>query len=343
MPTFSPLTTLRSVPDCRSRHIAAMRAVLCLLAVAAAACGKPKVAVVEDQGGGAGAGVAAVDPAPAAEAAAEAAAVATEAAAAAAQATATEAAAAADVAALDPAAGDTIALFLGSPQSETFALPTPGKAARVRVTPVDGMGHPVADLVDLGGSTVMMVAMRSDFAWAEIRAPNAGAGPAVTFDLTFPLPGPHTLMFGYQRQGSALHTESASVRVLGDWQAAEMSEISLSHSTKGVAADLALPPDGLVACTRATLAVSWRLRGKKASVTTAQLAAVPLARDSLIVGTVSESGGTLRFPAAGLWSVLVRGVAGKTTVTAHFQVRVGGEAPATGCAAEPATGAAVAP
>lgn len=234
----------------------------------------------------------------------------------------------------DPGRDDTIALHLGTPGSKGFALPVPGKPARVRITPIDGNGRPVPELVNHGDGTVVMAALRNDAAFATAMVPTEAGGPAAVFDLTFPLPGPHTLLFGYQRKGGKLHVDTAAVRVSGDWTSKEMPATSLSATEAGITATLVPPEAGFQVCAASPMQVRFSRRGKATPVGAVHFAAVPLARDTMVLGVRGEgddAASTLQFSGAGVWHVFARALVKGKPVSWHFITQVAGERPADGC------------
>lgn len=232
----------------------------------------------------------------------------------------------------DPGRDDTIALHLGAPGSDAFALPVPGKAARVRVTPIDGKGRPVPGLVSQGDGAVVMVALRNDGAFGVAMGPTEAGGPAAVFDLTFPLPGPHTLLFGYRREGGKLHVDTAAVRVSGDWSAKDMDATQTKDTAAGLTAELVPPAEGFVVCKPNAVVTRFTRRGKKTEVAGVHVAAVPLSRDGMSVGEADAEGHTtLRFDSPGIWHVFARALVKGKPTSWHFHVQVGGERPAEGC------------
>lgn len=241
-----------------------------------------------------------------------------------------------------PPADDSIAIHIGTPGSETFALPAPNKVTRVRVTPVDGNGAPIQGLEPLAGGDVVMAALRIDGAWSTLVSASSKIGPASVFDVRFAKPGPHTLLFASRRPGHALHVDQAAVRVQGDWQADDEIATSSSWKQGAWSASLILPPT-LNACEDATLEVRWTHRGKAVPAATAPtlLLAVPLAnRDRALLGrdvdgaAATTAGRKLvRFDAAEHWSVLALATVGKEQVSATFTVLVAGSVPSGGCPA----------
>lgn len=232
----------------------------------------------------------------------------------------------------DPGRDDTIALHLGTPGSKGFAMPVPGKPARVRITPIDGKGRPVPELVNHGDGTVVMVALRNDAAFATAMVPTEAGGPAAVFDLTFPLPGPHSLLFAYQRKGGKLHVDTAAVRVSGDWTSKEMPATSLSATEAGITATLVPPEGGFQVCAASPMQVRFARRGKATQVGAVHFAAVPLARDTVVLGAHGEGdASTLQFTGAGVWHVFARALVKGKPVGWHFITQVAGERPVDGC------------
>lgn len=238
---------------------------------------------------------------------------------------------------------DSIAIHIGAPGSEMFALPEPNKVARIRVTPVDGSGAPIQGLEPIAGGDAVLAAMRIDGAWASLIPASSKIGPASVFDVRFPMPGPHTLLFFSRRPGRAMHIDQAAVRVLGDWQALESAVTSSSWKQGSWSASLETPAV-LTVCEESSLQVRWSQRGKAVAVSAAPtlLVAVPLeTRDRALFGG-NASGATgaapgpksVRFDAASHWVVLAQATIGKERLTASFTVLVAGNVPAGGCPAD---------
>lgn len=240
------------------------------------------------------------------------------------------------------AEADSISLHVGRPGSEAFALPDPGKPARLKVTPVDGSGRPITEMDDLdpltpGVQHVLGFAYRQDFAWSTALGPTQLLAGAAIFDVTFAKPGPHTVWFISRRAGAKERFDQASLRVAGDWAAADAPAASLSSTVGGLRAEL-VPQGELVACKALTPQLRlWR--GAKALAVPpdqVQWLAMPMeAQDRVLTSRPGHAGAapTLEFDANVTFLIHARARVGKDIVAPGFVVRVSGSVPVGGCAA----------
>ncbi len=239
-------------------------------------------------------------------------------------------------------ATDSISLHVGRPGSDAFGLPEPGKPARLKVTPVDGSGRPIAAMDDLdpltpGVQHVLGFAYRRDFAWSTALAPTQPLAGAAVFDLTFPKTGPHSVWFISRRTQGKARYDQASLRVMGDWAAADPPGASLSATVGGLRAELVAQGE-IVACKELTPRLRlWRgAKALEVAPDAVQWLAMPMeAQDRVLLSRPGAAGAapTLEFDANVTFLIHARVRAGKDIIAPGFVVRVGGSVPVGGCAA----------
>ena len=267
----------------------------------------------------------------------------------------------------------SIALHISSGADKGFKLPFAGKATRIRVTPIrQEDGRPVQELAPVLGAQLVLLVARPDLSWVKVERAEKLDEPdrsTHTFTVRFEQGGSHVLYFLFQEKDGPVTAVPTFLEVQGKSKPRGVrGGRSVRHYGKGLEVGLQITDRDIEVCQTVPIASIWVNKSKPIRLdpdgeggsrvhyiavdTTGGAVAIALP-PSGSAGTATagsdadeEQGsradpigdeGTqalFRFEKPGQYGELAIGRSGRKTWLAHFELPVGGSAPADGCPAD---------